>query len=308
MTRIHPYDHGLTITNEALRVTVAPDLGASVLEFESIAGDASVPILRRTPNVIEGAFDCSMQVMLPWVNRISGGGIRADGQFHPLEPNLPNEAFPNHGNGFQSAWTVAAHAKTSISMALHSIGPGPYVYYASYDLRLDDASLVARLEIRNRSKLRLPYGAGFHPWFERHAGISLQAAADRVWLEDPRYIPTEPVSIDAVPDFDFRSGNALPRRWINNSFTGWDGIADIDWPEQGIRLRIRSPGTGCYHVYSPGPEASFFCFETETHIPDAANLVPETATGAPAWLRQSEVLVHETRFEVLRQPGDRSEN
>lgn len=300
MTIIRPYDQCLTIANDAVRLSVAPDLGAAVLAFDFIGEGTSVPVFRRTPDVIDSAFECAMTIMLPWVNRISIGGIWTAGNFHPIEPNLPGEPFPNHGNGFQSAWAIPAQSETSISLALYSNGPGPYCYHASYDLSLDGTTLVARLEIKNCSRLRLPFGAGFHPWFERRPSVGLKAAAGKVWLEDERYIPTEAVSVDSVPDFDFRSRNHLPDRWINNSFTGWDGEAEITWPERALRLKVSSPATQCYHIYSPAGDAPFFCFETETHIPDAANLLPANAAGAPAWLSQGEMLIHEARFEVLR--------
>lgn len=306
MTSIRPYDQCLTIANDRLRLTIAPDLGASVLSFDAI-GSSPIPIFRKTPESIETVFDCAMSVMLPWVNRISGGGIRVGDVLHPIEPNLPDEPFPNHGNGFQSAWTVLAHSPTSVSLVLHSVGPGPYVYSARYDLSLTGAALIARLEVKNRAKLRLPFGAGFHPWLPRTAEVALKATADRVWLEDARHIPTVSVPLEEVPDFDFRSARRLPERWINNSFVGWYGTADIVWPEQALRLRISSPGTRCYHVYSPSRDAPFFCFETETHIPDAANLVADNEPGAPTWLQPGELLIHETRFEVLRWPAAQAE-
>lgn len=300
MTTIRPYDQSLTLANDEVLLVVAPGLGASVLAFDLVADGGSIPLFRRTPDSIESVFDCAMSIMLPWVNRISGGGIHADGMFHPIAPNLPGEPFPNHGNGFQSMWQVASQSATAASLTLSSEGPGPYAYDATYDLSLRGASLVARLEVTNRSSCRLPFGAGFHPWLPRTPDVRVTAFAEQVWLDDHRYIPTEAVDLHSVPDFDFRSGNRLPSRWINNSFVGWDGFAEIAWPEKAMVLRISAPGTHCFHIYSPGDAAPFFCFETETHIPDGANLLRESAMGAPAWLRHNKTLVHEARFEVGR--------
>ena len=299
MTTIRPYDQCQTLANDPVRLVVAPELGASILAFDFVADGASIPIFRRTPDVIDSVFDCAMPIMLPWINCISGGGFHADGVFHPIAPNLPGEPFPNHGNGFQSLWRIVSQSSTTISLALNSEGPGPYAYDATYDLSLDGASCTARIEVTNQSAFRLPFGAGFHPWLPRTADVSVKAIADQVWLEDERYIPTKPVALDVVPDFDFRSGNRLPDRWINNSFVAWDGCAEITWPKHALGLKVSAPGTRCYHVYSPGRAAAFFCFETETHIPDAANLLPENAMGAPSWLRPGQALTHEARFEIL---------
>ena len=111
-----------------------------------------------------------------------------------------------------------------------------------------------------------------------------------------RFIPTRSVAIDQVPDFDFRKANTLPRRWINNSFVGWNGLAEIVWPERQLRLSVNTPDTSCYHVYSPDDRAGFFCFETETHIPDAATLIQAEQQGAPDWIPPGGVLTHEARF------------
>lgn len=300
MTSIDPWVDSITIGNDALQLTVAPDIGASILAFNYVGEGRPVHIFRETSPRIDSVFDCSMQVMLPWVNRVSGGGFVSDGVFHALELNVPGEPFPIHGNGFQSAWDTVATSETSVSLALRSDGPTPYAYNARYLLELVDAVLTARLEVTNKTPLPLPFGAGFHPWFPRTPQATLMAQADHVWLEDERYIPTRPVPVGEIPDFDFRSANRLPRRWINNSYVGWNGVAEILWPEHELRLEMSSPATVCYHVYSPSDQSPFFCFETETHIPDGVNLVSEGEIGAPTRLGRGDTLVHQAQFMVIR--------
>lgn len=303
MKTINPYTDSIRLENDDLRLAVAPHLGASVLSFDRIDGDGDVEIFRRSPDSIENAVECAMPVMLPWVNRISSGGIIVGDEMHSLEPNIPGEPFPNHGNGFQSKWNVLKRSPTSTTLELHSSGPGPYIYEAQYDLRLDDMSVHARIELVNRSTKILPFGIGLHPWLPRTPRTTLEAYARDVWLEDERYIPTRSIALDDAPEFDFRLGSCLPEGWINNSFVGWKGVAEIVWPERQLRLSISSPDATCYHVFSPGRHAGFFCFETETHIPDAARLLQAGTAGAPKWLQPGESIVHEARFKVANWSG-----
>jgi len=295
---INPYLDCVTLENGDLRVVIAPRLGASVVAFDRIGADHDIEIFRRTSESVESALECAMPVMLPWVNRISGGGIVVDGELQPIAPNMPGEAFPIHGNGFQSEWQVLDRSHLSVALELRSNGPGPYIYDARYDLTLDGPTLTARIELANRAAKALPFGIGFHPWLPRTPGTTLEAFASDIWLEDERYIPTRSASVENLHGFDFRKANMLPRRWINNSFVGWDGVAEIIWPESHIRLSIESRHTSCYHVYSPSDQAGFFCFETQTHIPDAARLLQGGDAGAPDWLEPDEVLLHEVRFKV----------
>jgi len=295
---INPYLDCVTLENGDLTLVVAPRLGASVVAFDRLGAGHTVEIFRRTPESIESAVECAMFVMLPWVNRTSGGGIVLDGELHPIVPNIPGEPFPNHGNGFQSEWQVLDQSLTSVTLGLSSDGPGPYAYDARYQLAIDGTVFTGRIELVNRAAKALPFGTGFHPWLPRTPGTTLEAFATEVWLEDERYIPTQKVPVEALHDFDFRKAARLPEGWINNSFVGWNGVAEIVWPERQLRLAVRSADVACYHVYSPDQHALFFCFETETHIPDAAQLLRPGDAGAPKWLEPGEVVVHEAQFTV----------
>lgn len=239
-----------------------------------------------------------MPAMLPWVNRISAGGIVVGGRLQPIAPNVSGEPFPIHGNAFQSEWQISDRSHLSVGLEISSNGPGPYAYDARYDLALDGPALNARVELVNRAAEALPFGVGLHPWLPRTPRTTLEAFATHIWLEDERYIPTRSVLVEELQGFDFRKANTLPVGWINNSFIGWNGLAEIIWPERHLRLSIHSQHTACYHVYSPNDEACFFCFETQTHVPDGARLLQVGDVGAPDWLQPGQVLLHEARFDV----------
>ncbi len=297
---INPYLDCVTLENDDLKLVIAPRLGASIVAFDHLRADHDVEIFRRTPDRIESALECAMFVMLPWVNRISGGGIVVDGGLHPIPPNVPGEMFPIHGNGFQSRWQVLDQSLTSLTVGLHSDGPGPYVYDARYQLTIEGPVLTGRIELVNRAAKVLPFGMGFHPWFPRTPGTTLKAFATHVWLEDESYTPTRAVPVEDLDNFNFCNATTLPAGWINNSFVGWNGVAEIVWLEHQRKLVVISAEADCYHVYSPDQHARFFCFETETQIPDAARLLKAGDLGAPNWLEPGQTLVHSVQFDVTR--------
>ena len=95
------------------RLTVAEE-GGAILRYDALqAGAAPLPLMKLAEN--GKAFGC--QVLVPFSNRISGGGFTFDGRFHAIEPNVPGEAFPIHGDGFQKPWRVVSSSPTEAELA-----------------------------------------------------------------------------------------------------------------------------------------------------------------------------------------------
>ena len=264
------------------RVVVAPGVGAALVRYDLLTDDGPLALLRApADDVATEPFALASNVLVPWSNRISGGGFWFDGEFHALEPNLPGEALPIHGNGLQMPWRVVGEAADRVDLAVASDGPGPFRYDAMVRYALADGVLTMALTVTNRARRPLPYGFGFHPWLPRTAAMTLAAPADRVWLEDERHLPTEVMAVQERPAWDFAAAKGLPADWINNAFAGWSGSARVAWPETGAALTITaSENLSTYIVYSPNADADFFCFEPVSHPVDAHNL-----DDAPGLLR-----------------------
>ena len=276
------------------RVVVAPGAGGALVSWTWRVGNARVPLLRAGPESPDPAdpFALGCNLLLPWSNRISGGGFRFDGAHHPLGSNLPGEPFPIHGDAFQRPWTVAARDATSATLRLGGGETGPFRYVADVDYRLEDGALAIEVRAANEASVRLPYGGGMHPWFPRTPGTMLRLDAAEVRLEDARYLPAGRAALDAMPTWDFRAGAPLPAGWINNAFTGWDGAATLEWPlaellrfgsgddgrgpsgADGARVALRlaaDPPLDVCIVHSPGRDASFVCVEPVSHPVDSHN-------------------------------------
>ena len=267
----------VVLGDDRARLEIVPTLGAGIARYDLMRGDERVPLFRPAPEVLDpdAPFELGMNLLLPWSNRISGGGFETDGVFHPLEPNLDGEPYPIHGNAFQRPWEVVRRSATAAALALRSEGPGPFRYDARVEYELDAGALRVVLDVVNRAPARLPYGGGLHPWFPRDETTRLRLPAAGVWLEDERYLPTEHVPVTDREGWDFRTARALPNGWINNAFTGWDGAARLDWPARGLALDIEADASlGTCVVHSPGPGSGFVCVEPVSHAVDAHRLGP----------------------------------
>jgi aldose 1-epimerase len=289
------------------QLVVIPAMGAAIGRFDLLREGSSVPLMRPMPaEDVDDPFSLACNLLLPWGNRISGGGFHHDGRFIALQPNVAGEPFPIHGNGFLSAWQVTARDDDAVTLTLESDGPGPFAYTAQVGYRLERGTLTVRLAVEHLADLPLPYGFGFHPWFPRTPGVLVTMPSDGVWLEDERYLPTVHKATPEVAEWDFRTPRTLPGGWINNDFTGWNGTARIEWPERAVALELSaSANLSTALLYSPGATASFFCLEPMSHTVDAHNMPDPLGGSGLRVLRRGERAVSACIFRPvdLREPG-----
>ncbi|MDE1995416.1 MAG: aldose 1-epimerase [Rhizobiaceae bacterium] len=261
------------LSNNSARIAIQPQLGAGLSCYDVVKDDHWEPIFRTADPATQHPFHLSNILLVPFSGRVSGGGFTFDGTFFPVERNIETEKYPIHGSAFSSVWTVSERADDHIVLSLSADGPGPFRYDAVMTYRLEGSALVMRLAVTNRANIRLPFGAGFHPWFVRDRQTFLTASAEGVWLEQADHLPErfDPVSKHA--DMDFNTRRPLPDRWINNWFSGWNRTARIEWPTRGLAVDVdSSEDLDQYVVFSPSSEADFFCFEPVSHPVDAFNL------------------------------------
>jgi aldose 1-epimerase len=236
-------------------------------------------------------------LLVPWSNRISGGGFTFAGKFHPLQPNLPGEPYPIHGNGFSSAWSVRNASAEKVELSLRSSGPGPFCYEARASYALSAGALSMWLSVGNLGPEPLPFGLGFHPWLVRTPGTLLQAKAKQVVFENGDHLPNGEAPVASHVEWDFAAPRALPADWVNNAFLGWDGRATILWPDRKLALEVEADRSlSTYIVYSPSAKDDFFCFEPVTHPVDAHNLPGGPAANGLAILAPQETVSATCRF------------
>lgn len=289
----------VALRNAFLNAEILPQTGAGLARLDWIAGGTPVPLLRTytptdTPPRVNqlGCF-----VLVPWSNRMAGG-FACDGVFHPIAPNREGDAYPIHGEGWQFPWQVEHATDSQATLVLERRGEpfaaSPFSFDARIRYALVERTLEVTLSVSNRGERRLPFGLGLHPYLPRTEGVTLQAKADTLWIPGPDKLP---VRAEPVPEaWSFDAARTLPPDVIDHVFEGWDGRAEVHWPENGLRLAIESDAR-YYIVYTPAG-ANFFCFEPVDHRIDAHNAEGGPERHGLTMLAPGETLTRRFSFTV----------
>lgn len=257
------------IADARTRVGIVPGMGGGIAFMEARLPDRSVPVLRPWAGPGAGPFGLGCILLLPFCNRIFGGGFRFGGAFHPVPPNLPGEPVPHHGGAFQQAWEVVAAGPERADLVLNDGAIGPWRYSARVSYSVENGALLARLDVTNQGP-DLPFGVGFHPWFPRLRDTRLQFSASGVWLAGADSRPTDHVPLADRPGWDFSAARPLPSGLIDTAFTGWAGCARL--AQRDIAVQLSAPeGLDLLQLYTP-PDAPFFCAEPVSHPVNAMNM------------------------------------
>ena len=283
----------LLLSNDAVRIDIFPDEGAALGRYEALIGGAWVPIFQTSPRPDrQGVFARGCNLLVPFSNRISGGGFRHAGAFHRLERNTA-DPHPIHGNGFQLPWHVVEAAQDHAALRLESDGPGPFRYTAEVRYSIAGGTLRMELAVQNTAEVSLPFGVGFHPWFVRTPRTSLAMRTAGYWTETADHLPLAHVPTAGHAELDFSTANRLPAGFLNSAFTGWDGRVTIERPEDSVAIDlVASPPLRTLIVYSPSASADFVCVEPVSHSVDAHNR-SEAGTAPPQVLAPGDRLTVE---------------
>lgn len=258
----------LTLEDGLTRLTLAPHVGASILDWSVIA--SGQPLLR--PSHAEAldsgsANQLACYPLVPWSNRIGGGGFDGPSHWFALQPNSPPGPLPIHGSAWQQAWHVIEHSAQHACLQLDSTLP--FAYRAQLRYSLSEGQLHIELSVTHQDEHAAWHGLGLHPYLPRRPNTHLQAHAAQVWLCDADGLPTTLAPLP--PEWNFNTANSLPQTRLDNCFTEWDGIALISQPDLGYSLECRATGSPYYLVYCPAGE-EFFCFEPVSHPVNAHHL------------------------------------
>jgi aldose 1-epimerase len=262
------------------RLGLLPSLGGSVAAWQLDRPQGPLDLWRPWDGKTEDLYQTASFAMVPWSNRISGGGFTHAGRFHAMRPNRKGEPYPIHGDGWLQPWQISQPAADTLVMTLVSYGfdGNPYDYEAVQTFRLVDGGLDQRVQVRHLGITPLPYGLGVHPWFPRTPQTRITAPVQGVWL-----CGDDPLPVGHTTDFpagwNLNEGAPAVGPLIDNGYTGWGGEACIAWPELGLQVTARMPdferdGGFAQHfclVYRP-PQGPAFCFEPITQPIDAFHL------------------------------------
>jgi len=258
---------------------LVPSMGGSVAAWKLERKPDLLDLWRPWDEQSSDLYSMASFAMLPWSNRISGGGFEHGGRFHPLSPNRAREPYPIHGDGWLQPWALTRSEPDSLVMTLesHRFDGNPYDYKAMQTFRLLADGMDQSVSVTHLGDSALPYGLGLHPWFPRSKRTRLQAGVQGVWLSGTDPLPTIHTR-DFPKTWNLEGGLDVNGTLIDNAFTGWSGKANIEWPQHQMRLEMRVPDIhprghddGYCLLYRP-EFGSAFCFEPVTHPIDAFHL------------------------------------
>lgn len=263
-------DKVLELRTGNARLGITPEIGGGIAHL-NVAGR---PVLRPwSGDVGAGPFALACNVLVPFSNRISGGGFECNGRWHDVAPNLSFQKHPIHGDGFQKPWKVSKQGQSHATITLDQGGSGPYSYRAEQVFKLTDTDCRVTLSMTNTGDGPMLFGGGFHPWFPRNDETRLGFSARSVWLADEEVLPTEEIDPKGNPDWDFANARPLPDRLVDNCYTGWAGAAKIIQGNDFVSVDVTASDNLNYAlVHSVGKGCDFLCFEPVSHPVDAFNM------------------------------------
>lgn len=287
-----------SLENDWLRLSIAPELGASPVEFALRAaavagaprsGPDFLPIMRPTSEATLLAGDSarfSSYTLAPYCNRIRDGRMRFAGHDYPLRPNWP-DGQTIHGDVRMRPFVVEQVAPQTLRCSYDSravAAPNfPFHYRLLTTYELVGSALHIDLSLRNTDDRPLPYGLGIHPYFVRWlwpgAGDPLlRFCATGEYVVDAQVIPSGPPRPRSAEHDFTQPGPAYARR-IDCVFSGWAGQAELHWPGTGVTLRLRAdPLYSHFVVYNGDPDGTL-ALEPVTQATDACNLAERGVPG-----------------------------
>ena len=295
------------LRSSALHAEVLPELAGGLGRLDWLRGGERHALLRPYVHAAGTPMQSTSQLacfpLLPWSNRIAPTGFIFDGRAVTPAPNRPGEPCPIHGDGWQHPWSVEAQSGSSVSLLLDRRGGSLFSYVARLRYALLDTGLTVTLAVTNTGNAPLPFGLGLHPWIERREGMTLRARATGTWSRGPLGLPLEAIAMP--PEWDFASARSLPPGQVDHVFRGWDGVAEITWPDTGIKLGVQAD-MGYYILYTP-VGAGFFCFEPVDHAINAHNLPGGALRNGLTILAPGQTLSRRVGFRVRDEPNGNAE-
>lgn len=272
----------ICLDNGQVRVSIQPGLGAGLTEMSVLHRGRWEPVLRPWQGLATDPEQLACCLLMPWSNRLYGGGFRWQGRPLSVAPARAIDPVPLHGDAWVGAWQVVNQSHDALSLVHDARGrPNfPYVGHVRYALKA--ATLWVEMKLQHHGAEPMPYGLGLHPWFVRSPDTQVRFQSSGRWEPDASRPPRQVRLLSGGEPHAFRQAKPLPVELIDHAYLEWDGRADVIWPSRGLAVRVQADPIARYLVvYSPARAAGadFVCLEPVTHAPDAHRAATPESTG-----------------------------
>jgi len=258
----------IKLSSGRLRLKLSRSIGGAISAFEWAGDGGTLSIMRKCNTPLENVLDACSFPLVPYVNRIRGGEFTFRDRQVRLEPNMPGDVSPLHGQGWLNPWIVERQDKSGAVLSFrHEPGEWPWAYEARQDFSLDERGLSVRISCRNISEEPMPCGLGQHPYFPCGVDTRLETRVEVAWTIDEHVLPVEKVPAEGRYDLRHRQ---ICGQDLDNGFGGWVGEASISDPAWPYDLHLTSPQARFFQVYSP-KSGGIFVAEPVSHANAALN-------------------------------------
>lgn len=256
----------LFIKQGNIEVGLLPELGGTI----AFAKFDNIDFMRPWNGELTPRRTCCYP-LVPFSNRIANGRFSYRNQDYQLAKNFGDHPHTIHGVAWQKPWQAIEHLANKVTLFYEHTpqlsGDWPFAFTVTQQFEIVDDSLLVSMTIENKEAFTTPIGFGWHPFFPRHDGVSLQFNADKVVLNNDLMLP-EKVS-DISHDWDFSQIKPLGEPKLDNCFVNWQHNALIKW--QHLTLSLTASDILSHLVVMTPPNGHFFAVEPVSHINNAIN-------------------------------------
>jgi aldose 1-epimerase len=258
----------VTLSSGRLELCLNPCTGGSIYFLDWVEDGARTAVLRKGNSDDENVLQAASFPLVPFVNRIRGGGFEFRGREVRLAPNMAGDPSPLHGQGWLASWKVEAARRSHALLSFdHAAGEWPWEYRTEQHFTLDEAGLTLAITCRNLSKEPMPCGLGQHPYFNCGPDTRIDTQVAQVWTIDKDVLPVDKVPASGRFDLFDR---AVCSQDLDHGFGGWGGSARMADPAWPFDVELSSPGARFFQLYSPA-SGGIFVAEPVTHANAALN-------------------------------------
>lgn len=284
----------ISISNESISLTVDPRIGGSFLNFSAHLDGKWVDIMRTTPESFKTSSDTASFLMAPYPNRIREGKFTFEGRSYQLE--FP-EKHSIHGDVRNRAWHVEETRPNQTTLSFRSSDFAdinyPFPFSAVQTFTVTNDSLLVKVSIKNEGTTAMPAGCGFHPYYHRALGgksenVQLRFKTKGAYPFTGDTPLPEGMAIPLIADQNFSTLRDLDVT-LDACFSGWDGVAEMVWPESKVKVAMHASSNMSHLVLFSPPGKPFFALEPQSQMTDGFNFL---AKGE-----------HETGVAIIR-PGE----
>lgn len=192
-------------------------------------GVDGVPVVDGYPET-EMVTAARGQPLIPWPNRLHGGGYTWDGVEHTVPMQEVDKRNALHGLCRFLPWTAVQRTDSAVTMQLrlHPSPPYPFLLDLAIRYSLDADGLTVATTATNAGDVAAPYAQGAHPYVT--VGVPVDEAELTVpansWLPtDDDQIPTGVAPVQETA-YDFRAARRIGVLKIDYAFTDLIRAAD----------------------------------------------------------------------------------